>query len=152
MKNLIVIAILLTSLATLEGCGAARPMRQIDLPAQALGAPTSDASQHRVVFFNNSNFLKYGMDGSGKINIYLNEKALGQLKIGQYVVVEMPPGEHRVDLLHKDIGNFSSIHTLQVKHNEQYVKIYAKLTSNGLEVVPKPDNFENRYKQAYVSD
>ncbi|MBU4487934.1 MAG: hypothetical protein KKI13_02565 [Candidatus Omnitrophica bacterium] len=99
--------------------------------------------------FNDSNFLLYGIDGSRKINISIDGKGVGQLSIGQYVVVETNEGKHMIHLTHKDIADFNSDHVIDIKEPESYLKIYSKTTSNGADLVNKPGAFEAEFRHAY---
>lgn len=133
----------------LSACGATPPVREVMLPPQKLGVTSDDSSYGKLVLFNDSNRLMYGMDGSGKINIHLNGKGVGQLRIGEYVILDVAKGAHKLDLLHVDLMTFKSSHDLEIAKDEEYVKIYAKMTSNGVEIVEKPVDFEAKFKPAY---
>lgn len=135
-------------LFALYGCAATPPVSEVQLPSQLLNEPPGNG-RIQLIIFNDSNALMYGLDGSGKINIHHNGKGVGQLKIGQYVILSVEEGSHNIDLLHKDIVNFDSTHQLLVSDSPTYLKIYAKVTSNGAEIVSKPDNFESKFKPAY---
>lgn len=142
-------ACFIVALLTLSGCAATPPAREIDLPNQVLSESLNDESKIKVIVYNDSNKLLYGIDNSGKINIHLNGKGVGQLKIGQYVVLAIEKGEHAFDLLHRDLVNFSSSHKINFTESPTYLKIFAKVTSNGAEIVEKPENFEEKFKAAF---
>lgn len=133
----------------LFACAATPPEREVLLPSQIIDQPLDDVNKIKLVIFNQSNALLYGVDGSGKINIHLNGKGVGQLQIGQYVILEVDKGRHIIDLLHRDIVNFSSSHELDVSESPSYIKIYSKMTSNGLEKVKAIDGFESKFQVAY---
>ena len=135
-------------LAFLVGCAATPPAREVNLPKQSINELLED-TLIQLVIFNDSNSLMYGLDGSGKINIHHNGKGVGQLKIGQYVILAVKEGSHTIDLLHKDIVNLSSTHQISVSSSPAYLKIYSKVTSNGAELVSKPESFESKFKPAY---
>jgi len=144
IKLLVTIGII----AVLASCAATPPVREVSLPSQSLNEPLK-SGVIQLVIFNDSNILMYGIDNSGKINIHHNGKGVGQLNIGQYVILSVAEGYHTINLLHKDIANFGSTHQLKVSESPTYLKIYAKVTSNGAEIVPKPENFEEKFKPAY---
>ena len=121
---------------------------QVELPAQTLGivAPPGHA---RVIFFNSSNWVLFGLDGSGKLNIFLADKNLASLEIGTYVQLMLPHGEYDVTIAHLDIATFTSAHILAVTGEEVFVEVFAKTTSNGLEVVEElPADFAEDYRPA----
>jgi len=140
---------LIGSLFILTGCTATTPEREVQLPSQSLIQPLNNDKQAKLIVFNDSNKLMYGLDNSGKINIHLNGKGVGQLKIGEYVILSVEKGNNTIDLLHKDIVNFSSSHQIIVSESPTHLKIYAKVTSNGAEIVQKPNSFESKFKSAY---
>ena len=135
-------------LAALIGCAATPPVQEVSLPSQSLNKFPEDGSI-QLVIFNDSNTLLYGLDNSGKINIHFDGKGVGQLSIGQYVILSVKEGTHKIDLLHKDIVNMSSTHQVSVSDSPTYLKIHANADSNGAEVVQKPGDFESKFKPAY---
>ena len=136
-------------LAILWGCAAPPIKQEVQLPSQVLNQVQPAEGSSFVVIYNDSNRVKYGIDGSGKINITLDGKGVGQLAIGEYVMVETSPGIHTVHLLHRDIMNFDSTHEFPASDRLRFVKIYSKMTSNGLEVTGRPRNFESEFSPAY---
>lgn len=144
ISNLAIIGIL----TVLAGCAATPPLTEVLLPPQSISAQPEEGLI-QLVIFNDSNFLMYGLDGSGKINIHQDGQGVGQLRIGQYVILAVAEGLHTIDLLHKDLVNFSSTHEISVGSSQTFVKIYAKVTSNGAEIVPKPENFDLEFSPAY---
>ena len=148
MSKPILIPIILLA-AFFAGCAVAPPAQEVYLPDQDLSSPRENSELSRLVIYNDSNSLMYGLDGSGKINVFLDGKGVGQLSIGQYVMVEVSEGEHTIDLAHKDMAVFKSTHVVEIKGPEEFLKIYAKVTSNGAEIVPAPEDFSQSFKAAY---
>lgn len=95
--------------------------------------------------YNNSNKFLYGIDGSGKINISLDNKGIGRLSIGQYVIVETTLGMHTIDLEHRDILLFRSSHTILITENNNFLQIYSTPASNGADITEKPESLESTY-------
>lgn len=144
--SLFLVAGLVTSTLGCSGIATIQPA--FDLPSQKLRTEIP-AGRTAVVFFNASNWITHGLDGSGKLNIFLSDKSLASLKIGEYVQVMLPPGEYIVTLAHWDIGTFISSHVLKVNRDRTFVKVYSKISSNGLEVLEaQPQDFEKGYKPA----
>ena len=133
----------------LWGCAATPIKQEVSLPSQEVGKSPTIASNSRMVIFNDSNSLLYGIDGSGKINVSIDAKGVGQLAIGQYVVIEVASGKHVVSLMHKDIMDFNSSHNIDVSGAEVFFKIYSQMTSNGAGIVDAPKDFPSKYKPAY---
>ena len=129
----------------LAGCAVAPIQREIDLPDQNLAQSPADDSKARLIMFNNSNKFWFGMDGSGKINVSLDGKGVCRLGIGEFVIVETNPGEHRIDLEHRDMALFKSSHTINAAEGNNFIQVFATPASNVAEITPKPDSFENAY-------
>lgn len=137
----------------LIGCAdLKKPPLEIELPSQDWDLLETSENHSKVIIFNSSNKLLYGPDGTGKINISLNEKSIGQLNIGEYLVLELAQGSHTINLLHKDIVLFRSEHEVIITDESKFIKIYAKLTSNGLELVEEPKDFKEKYRNAFQKD
>ena len=120
---------------------------EFNLPNQNI-YDQSQQNNHRVIFFNASNAFLY--PASGTINIKLNQKHVATLKIGRFVQVNILPGEYDLYLDHWDIVHWKSDYKLSVDNSATFVKVFAKLTSTGYEVVSAlPEEFERDYKPAY---
>lgn len=131
------------------GCAAIPVKQEVPLPSQMIGQAPSEEGMVRLVIFNDSDFLLYGLDNSGKINVSINGKGVGRLSIGHYVIVEVSEGKHTVHLEHKDIVDFHSDHVIDIKEAENYLRISAKMTSNKAELVKKPADFEGEFIPEY---
>lgn len=130
------------------GCsGISSIQPQLELPPQDLSqqAPEGHCA---VVFFNDSNFLMFGLDGSGKLNVFVGETPLASLNIGDYVQVMLPEGEHFVTLAHEDLGTMISTHAFVAEGDRVFVRVYSTMTSNGLQVVEAPSDFLGDFKPA----
>jgi hypothetical protein len=137
------------TLAILSGCAATPVQQEVQLPSQSIDQAAPSEGRSFVVMYNDSNQLMYGIDGSGKINVSLDGKGVGRLSIGRYVVVETSIGSHTVDLAHRDMMIFDSTHELEVPNQLTFVRIYSKVTSNGLEITERPEDFESEFSAAY---
>ena len=129
----------------LMGCGITPIQRRINLPPQDISQPLTDDSMVRLILFNNSNKLLFGMDGSGKINLSLDGKGVCRLNIGEFVVVETNKGNHTIGLEHRDIFRFSSSHTTSAIEKDNYIQVYSTPVSNVAEITTKPESFESTY-------
>ncbi len=130
----------------LAGCAVTPIQREIELPTQDLAQSTAGDSKARLIMFNNSNKFWFGMDGSGKINIALDGKGVCRLSIGEFVIVETNPGEHKIDLEHRDMALFKSSCTINAVEKDSFIQVYATPTSNAAEITSKPDSFEYSYR------
>lgn len=124
---------------SIVGCGATAPVREVSLPPQVLAEATVDENTNSFIFYNGSNAALYGIDGSGRINLYLDGDSVGQLKINEYVILNLEPGLHRIKLVHKDLMEFTSYHEIDSKADNTFVKLYSKPISNGVDILDNVD-------------
>ncbi len=136
-------------LLILTGCAAVPPERETALPNQTVDHPASEPGLKRLIIFNDSNALLHGIDNAGRMNVYLNGKGVGQLPIGRYVVIELESGTHELQLEHRDLKLFKSTHSIRVLEDNQFLRIYSTMTSNGAETVERPEDFEDVYVPAF---
>jgi hypothetical protein len=99
-----------------------------------VNSPSPVQGEVRLVFFNNSNKLMYGPDNTGRINIWLNGKAVGGPDIGEYIQVQVPKGKLQLTLVHLDGIEFKSTHELQAADRLLFVEVRATPISNDIEV------------------
>lgn len=96
----------------------------------------------KVLFYNGANIL-HKMDNTARLNIWINNKALGQLRPREYVVLDLKNGDHKIDLLHIDVVKMRSKHVLTVNDTVKIVNIKPTLTSNKLTITNQfPKKFE----------
>ena len=136
-------------LAIVYGCAVAPVQQEVQLPSQSLDQITPVDGKSVAVIYNASNRLMFGANSTGRMNISIDGKGVGQLAIGEYVIVNLSAGTHKVSLAHRDTLKFSSTHELEASDQLSFVKIYCKVTSNGLEVTERPEEFSDKFTAAY---
>lgn len=135
MKRFVVAFTAAVILLALQGCAGPTVLRaEIPILGPDISATPSVQGESKVLFFNNSNKLLFGIDNTGKVGIYVDGKGLGVLQIGQYVQISLPRGPHRIELVHVDIVEFRSSHSLEVGSEAAYVEVFATPVSNDLNV------------------
>jgi hypothetical protein len=146
MKRSIQLAIL--SVLPLLFVGCLTPVRnEIPLVRGGWSAMAGNTNETRLVIFNNSNYLLYGLDGSGRINVRLNGRGVAQIKVGYYAQVMMPKGACRVNLVHRDREDYATEHEVELTGPETFLEIGAISFSNRAKIVSTlPDDFENKFK------
>jgi hypothetical protein len=146
MRKPLLLSLLLASLLPLTGCFT--PVKnEIPLATGNLRSPPDNPNETRLVIYNKSNPVLYGLDGSSRINVKLNGKGVGRLNIGQYAQVIMPKGKCQVDMKHLDLVVFSSQRWVDLNDPVSFVEIYATPTANEAKTVPAlPADFEGSYK------
>jgi hypothetical protein len=105
------------------------------------------ANDTRLIIYNDSDFLGFGMDGSGRINVTLNGQGVALVKIGEYAQVIVPKGKYEVDLVHLDMAKFASHHEIELTEPVSILEIFATPTSNRAFVVSHlPPDFTEKFK------
>lgn len=100
-----------------------------------------------VLIYNGSNIF-HKIDNTANLNIWIDEKPLGQLQPSEYVIINLPLNNYVFKALHKDIVNMRSEHDVQITENTKIIKIKPNITSNKLEVTNElPKNFD-KFKYA----
>ncbi len=111
------------------------PQNQVQVNASSLG-------NGKVLLYNGANFL-HTMDNTARLNIWIDDKALGQLRPGEYVVVELGEQEYEFELLHLDAVKMRSRHKVVVDENTKVIMVKPTVASNKLEVTNVlPGKFE----------
>lgn len=87
----------------------------------------------KVLFYNGANIL-HKIDNTARLNVWINGKALGQIRGREYLIVDLPKGELEVKLLHIDVVNMRSTHTITLNDSVKVVKVKPTFTSNKLEI------------------
>lgn len=102
----------------------------------------------QVLIYNGANIL-HKMDNTARLNIWLDNKAVGQIRGGEYVVMHLEKAEYLLKLLHIDVVNMRSEHELKIDEDTKVIMVKPTITSNKLEVTNElPKNFE---KFSYVT-
>ncbi len=150
MKNVIKILLITILLISIVGCAQFRRLDpQYPLPNQSTSYQPQEGKT-KVIFFNGSNFFLHGLDMTDKIDIVINNKNVGSIRLGEYVVIDLIPGKYQMKLTHYDIGTFSDEYTLEVIEGEMYIKVYNGLISTKFKIVEKlPERFQERYRNYY---
>lgn len=144
-KQGILLAALIAALPFLAGC--LTPVKnEMPLLSGDLSLKATNATDTKVVIFNDSNRVLFGLDGSGRINVKLDGKGVTQLNIGSYTQLIVPKGSYRVDLTHLDTVTFSSHKQVQFTEPESFLEIHSTPTSNEAKLVPSlPAHFTSDY-------
>jgi len=83
------------------------------------------------------------MDNTARLNIWIDNKPLGQIRPSEYVIINLNDGKYLFDVLHLDLVNMRSSHDVLIDGNTKVIKIKPNLTSNKLTVTNElPKRFE----------
>ena len=100
-----------------------------------------------ILIYNGANIL-HKIDNTARLNIWIDNKPLGQIRPSEYVIINLKNGKHKFKALHIDLVNMRSEHDVEIDNETKVIKIKPNLTSNKLEVTNEiPKNFE-KFKYA----
>lgn len=120
--------------AALSGCVIPPVTPQVSHLGPDLSVKATSPNESKVLLFNNSSRLMFGVDNTGRINVWLNGRGVASLDIGEYVQISVPRGRHTLELLHRDIIEFRTSHELNVAGDTAIVEIAASILSNEFRV------------------
>jgi hypothetical protein len=126
--------LLLAPLLQLTGCMVAPIQSELPLLGANIGQRSTKPDEVVLLLFNNSSKLMFGIDNTGRINARLNGKALGGPNIGEYMIVQIPKGKHRLQLSHLDVFEFKSEHEIEANDDPLIVEMAASPLSNSIHV------------------
>jgi hypothetical protein len=136
-------------ITSLTGCRLTPVKNEIPLVTGDISLQQADPNYTKLLIFNASNYLMFGIDGTGRINVMLNGKGVAHLNIYEYAQLIVPKGKHKVSLVHRDIVHLSSEHEIDLVNAESFLKVYATVTSNRAKLVAVlPKNFDKKFKRA----
>ncbi len=96
----------------------------------------------KILIYNGADVF-HKMDKTGRLNVWINNKALGQIKPSEYVIVNLENRKHLFTALHIDLVKMKSNHEVLVGNETKIIKIKPSVTSNKLTVTNiLPNNFD----------
>ncbi|TDO05070.1 hypothetical protein [Sunxiuqinia elliptica] len=87
----------------------------------------------KVLIYNGADIL-HKIDNTARLNIWIDNKALGQIRPGEYVVLEIGEGEHEFKLLHIDVFRMRSEHNVEIDPQTRIIRLEPTWISNKLTV------------------
>lgn len=95
----------------------------------------------KILIYNGAGF-NHKFDNTSSVNIWINNKPLGQLMSNEFAVIYLLPGKYEFKVVHKDVKNFSSTHVIEIDNDTQVICIQPTITSNKVEITNNiPNNF-----------
>lgn len=123
------------------------PSEYIFIKTDVENIKLDDLGNGNVLIYNGSNVL-HNLDNTGHLNIWLDDKPLGQIRQKEYLIIKLNKGKHLFKVLHVDIVKMKSQHEVEIDDNTKIIRIKPTVTSNKLELTNEfPKNF---YKFKYV--
>ena len=95
----------------------------------------------KILVYNGAG-LNHKIDNSSNLNVWINNKPLGQLMSNEFAIIYLLPGKYEFKLVHKDIKNFTSTHTVEIDKDTKVICVKPTITSNKVEITNViPNNF-----------
>jgi len=100
-----------------------------------------------ILIYNGADIL-HKIDNTARLNIWIDNKPLGQIRPSEYVIINLKNGKHQFKALHIDVVNMRSEHDVEIDEKTKVIKIKPNITSNRLTVTNElPEKFE-KFKYA----
>ena len=101
----------------------------------------------KVLIYNGANFIDK-MDNTHQLNIWINDRALGQIRANEYVVVDFEVGKYQFEALRLNLFKVKTLHNVEISTATKVIEIEPHFTSTRLTLTNElPKRFE---KFAYV--
>ena len=95
----------------------------------------------KILIYNGADIL-HGIDNTARLNIWIGDKSIGQIRIKEYTIIELEKGKYEFNVLHIDMVNMRSKHQIEIDENTKIIRIEPTITSNKLKITNTlPDNF-----------
>lgn len=96
----------------------------------------------KILIYNGADIL-HKIDNTGRLNILVENKALGQIRPGEYVIIILKSGKYEFKVRHIDLVNMRSEHNVEIDKETKVIRIEPTLTSNKLTITNElPKKFE----------
>jgi hypothetical protein len=104
---------------------------------------TTEALGNQYVLIHNGANIFHKADNTARLNIWINDKPLGQLRGSEYVILKMEQGNYTFRVQHIDVVNMRSTHEVTIDEHTKVINIKPTITSNKLTISNQlPKNFE----------
>jgi hypothetical protein len=129
MKTRTALLLVAAFFAAVSGCAMAPVQPEVPLLGSDLSVRSSNPNEAKLVFVNTTSKLSHGADGTSRINVRIDGKAVGGPNIGEYVQVQVPKGKHQVEVWHLDVMKFRSEEEINVDQ-DLFIEMKATPFSN----------------------
>jgi len=128
------ITILILMLLIFSACSSLKPINsEYNLIRTSTSPEVYKYGNGKILIYNGAGALNK-IDDSASLNIWINVKALGQLRSNEYVVLYLMPDTYQFKIQHKDVVNFESIHTIKIDNETSVINVNPTITSNKIDI------------------
>ncbi|MFD0799209.1 hypothetical protein ACFQZJ_17170 [Maribacter chungangensis] len=95
----------------------------------------------KILIYNGADVLH---QMTGRLNIWINSKPLGQLKLNEYVIINLENNLYDFKVQHLDLVNMRSNHEIEITAETKIIRIEPTVFSNKVTITNEaPRNSEN---------
>ncbi len=87
----------------------------------------------RILIYNGADAL-HKIDNTARLNLWINEKPMGQVRASEFAIIELEKGDYEFNLLHVDMFKFKSTHSVMIDETTKVIRIEPTITSNKLTI------------------
>ncbi len=132
----------------LSSCALKPITSQYTFVKKDLNKVTFDELGNGTVLIYNGADILHKIDNTARLNVWINDKTLGQIRPKEYVIINLQKGNYTFKALHIDVFKMKSTHDVKISENTKVIKIKPNITSNRLTITNElPKKFE-KYKYA----
>jgi hypothetical protein len=122
MKKVLFILLILS----VYSCGLKPLISNTDYISLATNKVTlENLGNGKILFYSGGYFtseIEY-IAGTSKMNILIDGMPIGQINYGEYFIINLKEGIHKVKLIHKDVLNFKSQHEIIINENSKIFEL-----------------------------
>ena len=98
----------------------------------------------KVLIYNGADVLH---QATGRLNIWIDSQPLSQLKLKEYVIINLNEGSYKFKIQHIDVVNMRSNHNIKINKETKVIRVEPTVFSNKLTItndLPKnSEKFKN---------
>lgn len=107
----------------------------------------NDLGNGKVLFYNGSDIL-HNLDNTGRLNIWIDKKELGQIKPKEYLILSLQNGNYLFTLLHIDLVKMKKDFNVAITNETKVIRIEPTITSNKLTVTNELPKYFDKFKNS----
>ena len=150
MKTLIKTLIAISMIVGLNSC-ALRPITtSYDYQKNKTESVNLDnLGNGRILIYNGADGL-HKIDNTARLNLWINEKPMGQVRASEYAIIELENGTYDFALLHVDMVKFKSSHKVKISEQTKVIRIEPTIGSNDLTITNQLPKKFDRFRYVKV--
>ena len=111
------------------------------------GVHLDNLGNGKILIYNGADIF-HKIDNTARLNIWIDDKPLGQIRAREYVIINLKEGDYTFKALHIDVVKFRSKHHVEINANTKVIKIKPNLGSNKLWITNEMPKKFKKYNHA----